>query len=109
LFRSVWQASPTDARPWIEIRFDHSVPLSRITLTPLVGGLQTAITKVRISTARGQVTDRLAQAARPQELRTPPGSSGWLRVTLVGLRNPSDTTTPEGPGLAHIAIPGISV
>ena len=106
---AAWQAWPTDPRPWIEIRFDHSVPLSLITLTPLRGRQQSGITKVQITTARGQVTDRLAPTAQPQEFRTPMGSSRWLRVTLVGLRNPVGTASPAGPGLAHIAIPGISV
>jgi len=105
---AVWQAWPTDPRPWIEIRFDHSVPLSRITLTPLRGRQQSAITKVQITTDRGQVTDRLAPTAQPQEIRTPMGSSRWLRVTLVGLHQPSGSGASQ-PGLAHIAIPGISV
>jgi arabinofuranan 3-O-arabinosyltransferase len=106
---AAWQASPDDPRPWIEIRFDQAVPLSRIRLTPLVGRLQTAVTKVQITTARGQVTDPLARAVTPQEFVTPAGDSRWLRVTLVGLRNPPATASPAGPGLAHIAIPGISV
>ncbi len=105
---AAWEASPTDPRPWIEIRFDRSVTLSKITLTPMGGIFATPITKVQITTARGQVTHPLAQPARPQELRTPHGASRWLRITLVGLRQPSGNGSPQ-PGLAHIAIPGVSV
>jgi arabinofuranan 3-O-arabinosyltransferase len=104
---AAWEASPTDPRPWIEIRFDHSVTLSKIKLTPLAGIFWTPITKVQITTARGQVTQPLARVARPQELRTPAGASRWLRITLVGLRRPSGNA--GAPGLAHIAIPGVSV
>ncbi len=105
---AAWEASPTDPRPWIEIRFHHSASLSKITLTPLVGDFWTAITKVQITTARGEVTQPLAQAARPQKLRTPEGASRWLRITLVGLRQPSGNAF-AAPGLVHIAIPGVSV
>ena len=104
-----WQATPADPRPWIQIRFDHSVPLSAITLTPLTGRIQTAVTKVQISTARGTVTDRLRFEAKPQTVRTPAGRSSWLRVTLIGLRTPQGVPETSAPGLAHIAIPGVSV
>jgi hypothetical protein len=104
-----WEASPSDPRPWIAIRFDHSLPLSQIALTPLVGSFQNTFTKVQITTARGGVTDQVSQADRPQEVRTPEGTTRWLRVTLVGLRNPPGTAIGSGPGLAHIAIPGVTV
>ena len=104
-----WEASPTDPRPWIEIRFERSLPLSKVTLTPLATGLQTNFNKVRITTAKGQVTDPVEPAARAQVLRTPGGSSQWLRITLLGLRNPAGSASSSGPGLAHVAIPGVTI
>ncbi|HVB92607.1 MAG TPA: alpha-(1-_3)-arabinofuranosyltransferase family protein [Acidimicrobiales bacterium] len=106
---SMWQASPTDRSPWIEIRFLHPLRLHEVTITPgPTEPMQTDITKVRISTDRGQVTSMLASEARPQSVPTPVGETRRLRITLVGLKEPK-TEFVTGPAISHILIPGLTV
>jgi arabinofuranan 3-O-arabinosyltransferase len=64
-------------------------------------------TRLVVTTAAGRaVTDtRVTAAAQP--LRIPPGTSGWLRVTIAATRG----GTPGGPGagISDVSIPGVRV
>ena len=104
---SAWEATPTDAEPWIEIRFDHPIPLRQIAVTPSAVGT-TRVTRVQVSTDRGQRTSSLEPRATPQSLSTPPGLTRSLRITIVGTQGPRNPLT-VGPGFAHIAIPGVTI
>ena len=104
---ATWEATPTDARPWIEIRFDHPIPLREITVTPSTVGTS-RITRVQVATERGQSTASLEPRASPQSVSTPVGSTRFLRLTIVGIQGPRSPLT-VGPGFAHIAIPGVTV
>jgi arabinofuranan 3-O-arabinosyltransferase len=106
---SMWQANPQDGRPWLQINFDHPVPLHTITITPAAGSpAQTVITKVRVSTNHGAVTSNLAPRSRPQSVSTPVGDASYLRITLVGLTG-ARGQFPTGPGIVHVGIPGVRV
>ncbi len=104
---ATWEATPTDARPWIEIRFDHPIPLREITVTPSTVGT-TRITRVQVATDRGRITPSLEPGAAPQSLPTPIGSTRFLRITIVGTQGPRSALL-VGPGFAHIAVPGVAV
>ncbi|HEX4218855.1 MAG TPA: alpha-(1-_3)-arabinofuranosyltransferase family protein, partial [Acidimicrobiales bacterium] len=101
-----WEAQPNDPRPWIEIRFDHAVPLHAITLTP--SAKSSRVTAVQVSTDQGQVTSSLTKGTGPQSVPTAPGSTRFLRVTIVGMEGHRGILS-AGPGFAHIGIPGIAV
>ena len=104
---AAWEATPTDARPWIEIRFDHPIPLREITVTP--SSLDTSrITSVQVSTDQGQRTSSLEPRSTPQAVPTPVGRTRVLRITIVGTRGPRGPLT-VGPGFSHISIPGVTV
>jgi len=106
---SQWQAEPQDDRPWLQIDFDHPVPLHSITITPAAGSsAQTVITRVQVSTNHGAVTSRLAPRSRPQSVRTPGGDATFLRITLVGLGGARGQFA-VGPGIIHVGIPGVRV
>ena len=104
---ATWEATPTDVQPWIQIRFNHPIPLREITVTPFAIGTS-HITRVQVSTDRGHRTASLRPQAAPQSLPTPLGSTRFLRITIVGMQ---DLESPSkcGPGFAHIAIPGVTV
>ena len=104
---AAWEATPTDAQPWIEIRFDHPIPLRQITVTPSAVGTS-RVTRVQVSTDRGERTSSMVPRATPQSVPTPFGSTRFLRITIVGTQGPRNPLT-VGPGFAHIAIPGVTV
>ena len=64
---AAWEATPTDAQPWIQIRFDHPIPLRQVTVTPSTVGTS-RVTKVQVSTDRGQRTSSLEPRNTPQSL-----------------------------------------
>lgn len=104
---ATWESTPTDARPWIEIRFDHPIPLREITVTP--SSLDSSrITSVQVSTDQGQRTSSLEPRSTPQAVPTPVGRTRVLRITIVGTQGPRGPLT-VGPGFSHISIPGVTV
>ena len=63
-----------------------------------------AVTRVTITTAAGQVTDRVrATGGRAQPLRVPPGRTGWLQLTVTGVAGRGRVRHPGGHQGAHRA------
>lgn len=106
---AMWEASPDDRRPWIEIRFNQPVALRDVTIaTAKPSPFQTQITRVQIATDRGRVTSILRPSGSSQLFPTPEGDTRFLRVTLVGIREPKGSIF-SGPAIDHIGIPDITV
>ena len=105
---AAWEATPTDAQPWIEIRFDHPIPVRQITVTPSAVGTS-RVTRVQVSTDRGERTSSTgAPERRHNRVSTPLGPTRFVRITIVGTQGPRNPLS-VGPGFAHIAIPGVTV
>ena len=106
---AAWQASPADPRPWIEIRFNHSVSLSRITLTPLAGRYPEHRHQGRDLDGPWSGDRLIGPGGSTPEV---PDAGGQQSLAPGHLGRPASTTRKRGscrPGFAHIAIPGISV
>ncbi|MGD0699577.1 MAG: alpha-(1-_3)-arabinofuranosyltransferase family protein [Trebonia sp.] len=96
------------AGQWIQINFAGARDLSGSAAIRLLDDLPRPVaTRLVVTTAAGRaVTDtRVTAAAQP--LRIPPGTSGWLRITIAASRG----GTPGGPGagITDVAIPGVHV
>ena len=63
---ATWEATPTDARPWIEIRFDHPIPLREITVTPSTVGTSRDHEGPSSRRTEGKRTASLEPGATPQ-------------------------------------------
>jgi arabinofuranan 3-O-arabinosyltransferase len=93
---------------WVQINFSGPRRLSGSAAIRLLDDIPRPVaTRLVVTTAAGRaVTDtRVTAAAQP--LRIPPGSSGWLRVTIAAARD----GTPGGPGagITDVSIPGVRV
>ncbi len=66
------------------------------------------VSRVEISTATGQITDRVALTGRYQPLRVPPGPTDWLQITVTGVFDPPAQELGRQVGIAEIAIPGVT-
>ena len=64
------------------------------------------VTQVVVRTAAGQVTDRLRATGQPQRLRTPPGATGWLQITVTGLAAPPSRFGTQ-VAIREVTIPGV--
>ncbi len=62
---------------------------------------------VRVSTAAGSVTTRLAATGAIQPLNVVPGRTGWLRITITGARRVK--LGYPGAGISDVLIPGVRV
>ena len=111
---TAWVADATDNSigQWISIRFDHPVPLTTITVTPLAGSpQQPRVSQLTISTDRGSTKRVLPDTSSPVRLTVPPGKSRYLKITIAGVRPPSQILPAGiavGAGIAHIDVPGVS-
>ncbi len=111
--RSAWVADAVDnsVGQWISITFDRSLPLSTITITPLVGPAQRpSISQVTISTDRGSVVRSLRASATPQRVSVPRGKSLHLTITIDAVRAGVSGvgTIRVGAGFKQISVPGVS-
>jgi arabinofuranan 3-O-arabinosyltransferase len=106
---AMWEASPNDRRPWIEIRFNKPIPIREVTIsTPKPNRFQTQITRVQIETDRGRVRSKLQPSSSTRILAAPKGETRFLKVTLVGLDEPKSSIF-SGPAISHIGIPNFTV
>jgi arabinofuranan 3-O-arabinosyltransferase len=93
---------------WIQLDFDSPVDPRTIGVAfDVNSALGPPVTRVSVTTAAGQLTDRVAVTSSPQPLRVPAGASNWLRIKVTGL-----TLNPVPPigaqvGIAEISVPGV--
>jgi arabinofuranan 3-O-arabinosyltransferase len=66
------------------------------------------VSRVEVSTAAGQVSDRTAMTGRYQSLRMPSGPTDWLQITVTGVFHPPASEVGRQVGIAEIAIPGVT-
>jgi arabinofuranan 3-O-arabinosyltransferase len=107
--RTMWESGswggPTGQ--WIRFRFASPVDPRSIRVAfadqPSIGP---AVTRVRVRTAAGQVTDRVRATGQPQRLRVPPGAAGWLQITVTGLASPPARFGTQ-VAIREVTIPGI--
>jgi arabinofuranan 3-O-arabinosyltransferase len=99
----------TPVGQWIQITFSGSLDLpARVGIRLLDDSTDREIASVlRVSTAAGSATTRVAPTGAVQPLNVVPGRTSWLRVTIAGagrvvLGNP-------GAGISDVLIPGVRV
>jgi arabinofuranan 3-O-arabinosyltransferase len=93
---------------WIQINFSRPRRLSGSAAIALLDDLpQPVATRLVVTTAAGRAVTNTRVTAAAQPLAIPPGSSGWLRITIAAARG----GTPGGPGagITDVAIPGVRV
>jgi len=104
------EGSPvTPAGQWIQITFTRPVTLpAGIGIRLLDDSAHREIAAaLRVTTAAGGATTRLAATGAVQRLRVVPGRTGWLRVTITAARRVSPGA--PGAGISDVLIPGITV
>ena len=112
---TAWVANATDNSigQWISVTFDRAVPLSKILITPLVGGPeQPTISRITISTDRGSVEASLPPKAQPTSVSVPHGSTDHVKITIDAVRpipNLPNGGIVLGAGIAEIRIPGVRI
>ena len=99
----------TPVGQWIQITFSGPLDLpARVGIRLLDDSTDREIASVlRVSTAAGSVTTRVAPTGVIQPLNVVPGRTRWLRITIAGagrvvLGNP-------GAGISDVLIPGVRV
>jgi arabinofuranan 3-O-arabinosyltransferase len=99
----------TPVGQWIQVNFTGQLDLpASIGIRLLDDSTTREIASVlRVSTAAGSVTTRLAATGAVQPLKVVPGRTGWLRITIAGARR-VDLGYP-GAGISDVLIPGVRV
>ncbi len=99
----------TPAGQWIQINFGHQVDLpSSVGIRLLDDSASRAMSsRLRVTTAAGSAITNVAATGATQPLRVPPGSAGWLRITILSARN----VRPGGggAGITDVSVPGVRV
>lgn len=94
---------------WIKARFRTEVSLpSTLKVTPLPQeGVRAAATRVRVETAAGSATSFLQPNGTKQTIKSPSGSTSWVKLTILQ----AQVATPglTGAGFSEIAVPGVKV
>ncbi|WP_369252262.1 alpha-(1-_3)-arabinofuranosyltransferase family protein [Streptomyces sp. R41] len=94
---------------WLRIRFDGSVDVpSSFKVTPLPqDGVRSAATRVRVETEKGSVTSYLQPNGMTQSIKARPGSTSWLKITIVDSTEQHAGLT--GAGFSEIDLPDVQV
>jgi arabinofuranan 3-O-arabinosyltransferase len=94
---------------WIQLSFRSPVDPPAISVA-FAGraALGPPVSQVAVSTAAGQVVDRVRITGRAQLLRVPRGPSGWLRITVTKLAARPSLPVGAQVGITSIAVPGVS-
>ncbi|HUA43251.1 MAG TPA: alpha-(1-_3)-arabinofuranosyltransferase family protein, partial [Streptosporangiaceae bacterium] len=94
---------------WINVDLDRPVNTRTIRVAFADdSAIGPPVTKVEVSTAAGQVSDRTAITARYQTLRLPRGPTDWLQLTVTGVFRPPPHEIGRQVGIAEIDIPGVT-
>lgn len=94
---------------WIQIRFDHPVRLAASIGVQLVadGPGRSVANQLQVATAAGRAVTTVLPENGTQRLRTAPGRTGWLRITIASA---SGVIPGElGAGIRDVLIPGVRV
>src|SRR5690242_19806668 len=96
-------------KQWIQIGFAGRLDLpASIGIRLLDDSTTREIASVlRVSTAAGSVTTRVAATGAVQPLKVVPGRTSWLRITIAGARRVH--LGYPGAGISDVLIPGIRV
>ena len=99
----------TPAGQWIQINFTGQLDLPASAGIRLRDDSTTReiASVIRVSTAAGSVTTRLAATGAIQPLKVVPGRTGWLRITIAGARRVN--LGYPGAGISDVLIPGVRV
>ena len=99
----------TPVRQWIQISFTGPMDLpASVRIRLLDDSTDREIASLlRVSTAAGSVTTKVAATGALQPLKVVPGRTGWLRITIAGARRVS--LGYPGAGISDVLIPGVQV
>jgi arabinofuranan 3-O-arabinosyltransferase len=109
--RTSWAEGVPDSPvgQWIQIKFDHPMNLPGNAAIRLLdeGSARSMADHLVVSTAAGKMAGYVRPTNATQQLRVPPGSTTWLRITITAARG----GTPGGPGagIRDVLIPGVRV
>jgi arabinofuranan 3-O-arabinosyltransferase len=108
---TAWVANATDNSKgqWIRVDFTDAVDLSHLDLQLTASPQTPRLTEVTIQTARGTLRQKVSPSSAAQEIATPTGKTGWVKVTLTKVkpaRKPG--AFAAGVGIEQLTIPGIS-
>jgi len=94
---------------WLRIRFEGSVDVpSSFKVTPLPqDGVRSAATRVRVETEKGSATSYLQPNGMAQSIKARPGSTSWLKITIVDSTRQHAGLT--GAGFSEIDLPDVQV
>ncbi len=92
---------------WIQLDFNVPVDPGVISVAFDDKSLGPPVARVLVSSAAGQVTDRVAATSARQRLRVPAGASGWLRITVTGLTSQPALAVGTQVSIYDIAVPGV--
>ncbi|WP_405675126.1 alpha-(1-_3)-arabinofuranosyltransferase family protein [Streptomyces canus] len=95
---------------WLRIGFSdpaYDMP-SSFKVTPLPQeSVRSAATKVRVETENGSRTSFLRADGSTQSVKAPPGTTGWMKLTIVD--SVARRTGLAGAGFSEIALPDVQV
>ena len=99
----------TPAGQWIQIGFGRQLDLPGSVGIRLLDDSTSRemASALRVSTAAGSVTTRVAATGDVQPLRVVPGRTSWLRITITGARRV--IVGYPGAGISDVLIPGVRV
>jgi arabinofuranan 3-O-arabinosyltransferase len=102
-------SATTPVGQWIQVTFDHPLDLPASIGIQMLHDIpvRPLATQVRVSTAAGAVTTDLSGASATQAVRVPPGTTGWLRITITGAT--ASVAGGPGAGFTGVLIPGVTV
>lgn len=90
---------------WLQVDFsERPAPASVLMTVPDVPGIA-ALSRVRVTTARGSLDTEVGPAGEPSVLPVPAGTTGWLRVTVLATAGEDQLAA----GISELAVPGLSV
>ena len=94
---------------WIQISFSGPLDLpASVGIRLLDDSTDREIASLlRVSTAAGSVTTKVAATGALQPVKVVPGRTGWLRITIAGARRVH--LGYPGAGISDVLIPGVQV
>ncbi len=99
----------TPVKQWIQIGFAGQLDLPASIGIRLLDDstIREIASLLRVSTAAGSVTTKVAATGSIQPLKVVPGRTSWLRITIAGARRVS--LGYPGAGISDVLIPGVRV
>jgi arabinofuranan 3-O-arabinosyltransferase len=103
------EGGPTPVGQWIQITFDHPMRLPATVGIRLLDDnpAREIASSLRVSTAAGSVTTRVAATGSVQQLHVSPGLTSSLRITITGASRL--VSGGAGAGISDVLILGVHV